>query len=67
MATIKLNGAQRDAIYGELVLDLSGTGDIRINLDGETPVGAGPATMTGFPRGRDYGANSLSTAASSAK
>lgn len=35
MATIKLNREQRDAIYGELVLDLSGTGDIRINLDGE--------------------------------
>ena len=35
MATIKLNREQRDAIYGELVLDLSGTGDIRVNLDGE--------------------------------
>lgn len=35
MATIKLNRQQRDALYGELVLDLSGTGDIRINLDGE--------------------------------
>jgi hypothetical protein len=35
MATIKLNREQRDAIYGELVLDLNGTGDIRINLDGE--------------------------------
>lgn len=34
MATIKLNRQQRDAIYGELVLDLSGTGDIRISLDG---------------------------------
>ena len=33
--TIKLNREQRDAIHGELVLDLSGTGDIRINLDGE--------------------------------
>ncbi|MEX1142887.1 MAG: hypothetical protein WD993_06410 [Thermoleophilaceae bacterium] len=35
MATIKLNRRQRDAIYGELVSDLSGTGDIRINLDNE--------------------------------
>jgi hypothetical protein len=35
MATIKLNGEQRNAIYGELVLDLSGTGDIRINLGGK--------------------------------
>jgi hypothetical protein len=35
MATIKLNREQRYAIYGELVLDLSDTGDIRINLDGE--------------------------------
>jgi hypothetical protein len=33
MATIKLNRQQRDAIYGEVVLDLSGTGDIRVNLD----------------------------------
>jgi hypothetical protein len=35
MATIKLNREQRDAIYGELALDLSGTGDIRISVDGE--------------------------------
>jgi hypothetical protein len=31
--TIKLDRGQRDAIYGELLLDLSGTGDIRLNLD----------------------------------
>ena len=39
-ARFKLNREQRDAIYGELVLDLSGTGDIRINLDGEDDDGA---------------------------
>jgi hypothetical protein len=33
MAAIKLNSAQRDAIYAEAVLALSGTGDIRIELD----------------------------------
>lgn len=31
--TIKLNRKQRDAIYGELLLDLTGTGDIRVNVD----------------------------------
>lgn len=35
MATITLDREQRDAVYSELVLDLSGTGDIRINLDGD--------------------------------
>jgi hypothetical protein len=33
MAAIKLNSAQRDAIYAEAILALSGTGDIRIELD----------------------------------
>lgn len=33
--TIKLSGAQRDSLYGELVLDLNGTGGICINPDSE--------------------------------
>jgi hypothetical protein len=33
MATITLNRDQRDAIHGELLLDLSGTGDIRVEID----------------------------------
>lgn len=40
MATIKLNRQQREALYGELVTDLSGTGDIQINLDSEDYEGA---------------------------
>jgi hypothetical protein len=30
---VKINQAQRDAIYAEAILALSGTGDIRIELD----------------------------------
>ena len=33
MAAITINSAQRDAIYAEAILALSGTGDIRIELD----------------------------------
>jgi hypothetical protein len=33
MMAIRINREQRDAIYSEIVLDLSGTGDIRIELD----------------------------------
>ena len=33
MAAITINKAQREAIYAEAILALSGTGDIRIELD----------------------------------
>ncbi len=33
MEAIKLNSAQRDAIYAEAILSLNGTGDIQIEFD----------------------------------